>query len=163
MNGAPGWKEKSKPSRPAVSRIVLGLVLVLLLTGQAWSDQTDVSARFVALACEQLLKGIDAVYLELEARTGPPPFVEKLVTSLIEQTRSIQKEIDRTLAQEDISPFEREMLKLAQDLVWKITSLLESLRDLIQGQMSQEVKEAFLKTRSEAWDSLHRLKYLKSI
>jgi hypothetical protein len=29
--------------------------------------------------------------------------------------------------------------------------------------MSQEVKEVFLKTRSEAWDSLKKLKNLKSI
>jgi hypothetical protein len=163
MNGAPGWKEKSKRNHPAVPRIASGLLLVLFLAGQAWSAQTDVSARFVAIACEQLLKGIDAVYLELEARPGPPSWVEKVITNLIEQAKNIQKEIDGMLAQEDLSAFEREMLKLSQDLVWKIISLLESLRDLIQGQMSQEVKEVFLKTRSEAWDSLKKLKNLKSI
>ncbi|MBW2622966.1 MAG: hypothetical protein JRD68_08675 [Deltaproteobacteria bacterium] len=137
--------------------------MVLFLAGQAWSDRTNSPTAWVASNCAYLLHEIDAIYLELEARPGPPPFVDKLITSLIKHARSYQKELDLRFAQEDLSSFEREVLKLAQDLISKIISLLESLRDLIRGQMSQQVKEVFLKTRTEAWDSLHQLKNLKSI
>ncbi len=167
MNGAPGWWARSRLSK-ALGRIrpiliFTGLVLVLFPAGQTKSAQSDVSARFVAVACEQLLKGIDGIFQELEARPGPPPFVEKLITSLIEQTKNLQKEIDRSLSREDLSTFEREMLKLAQDLVLRIINLLESLKELIQGQMSGDLKEAFLKSRSEALESLRRLKSLKPV
>ena len=167
MNGAPGWWARSRLSkasghiRPIL--VFTGLILVLFPAGQARSAQSDVSARFVASACEQLLKGIDGIFLGLEARPGPPPFVEKLITNLIEQAENLQKEIDRSLSREDLSPFQKEMLKLAQDLVLRIINLLESLKELIQGQMRQDLKEAFLKSRSEALESLRRFNSLKTI
>ncbi len=164
MNGATGWWARSRFNkasshiRPIL--VFIGLILVLFPAGQARSAQSDVSARFVAIACEQLLKGIDGIFQGLEARPAPPPFVEKLITNLIKQAKNLQKEIDRALSREDLSPFQREMLKLARDLVLRIINLLESLKELIRGQMSGNLKEAFLKSRSEALESLRRLKSL---
>ncbi len=165
MNGAPGWWARSRFNKTSGHiRLILvftGLILVLFPVGQARSAQSDVSARFAAIACEQTLKGIDGIFLSLEARPGPPPFVEKLITNLIKQAKNLQKEIDRSLSQEDLSSFERELLKLARDLVLRIINLLESLKELIQGQMRGNLKGAFLKSRSEALESLRRLKSLK--